>query len=113
MLTPDTTVSIALIVSLIAIVSQISTMVANHRKQSGEKEREKIDIEKNFLKTNVKLDTFGQSLNTMLRNQEKSADNLQSLSEQIIKCNERVETLFRYHKNHEERIKKLEDEVKS
>jgi hypothetical protein len=56
----------------------------------------------------VKLDYFQKSTDTMLDRQEQHAVRMENLSGQIIKSNERIETLFRYKDDHEKRLLKLE-----
>ena len=47
----------------------------------------------------------------MAENSEKT-EQLKNVSEQIILVKERVNTLFKYKDDHEERIKGLEDKIK-
>ena len=47
----------------------------------------------------------------MAENSEK-AEQLKNVSEQLVLVTERVNTLFKYKDDHEERIKGLEDKVK-
>lgn len=108
----DTTISIAFILSLISCLGVIVSMVSTFKKDNDARTKEKLDIEKNFVKINVKLDNFCDTIRTVLKNQEKSNDELNELSQQIVKSNERIETLFHYHDDHDERLKKLEDKTK-
>lgn len=115
-MTPDTTVSIALIVSVVSIISMLAGMLNSGRKrqeehQEAEKNRQ-LDIEKNFVKINVKLDNFCDTTKKMMAESNEKTEQLKNVSEQLILITERVNTLFKYNDDHEERIKGLEDKVK-
>lgn len=104
----DTTISIALIFSIIAVCSQIYGIWNASKKNRESEEHKAIEIEKNFVKLGVKLDYFQKSTDTMLERQEQHAVRMENLSGQIIKSNERIETLFKYKDDHELRLQKLE-----
>ena len=113
-MTPETSVSIALLISLTSLAcTLINTFAGGKKRQEEQAEREKnrqMDIEKNFVKINVKLDEFyGTSKKMMADNGEKT-EQLKKVTEQLILVTERVNTLFKYKDDHERRIKELENE---
>ena len=115
-MTPDTTVSIALIVSVVSIISMLAGMLNSGRKrqeehQEAEKNRQ-LDIEKNFVKINVKLDEFSNDTKKMIIENTKKTEELKNVSEKLVVISEKVNTLFKYKDDHEERIKGLENKVK-
>ena len=61
-MTPETSVSIALLVSFASLAcTLINTFAGGKKRQEEQAEREKnrqLDVEKNFVKINVKLDDF-------------------------------------------------------
>ena len=57
-MTPDMTISVALIFSIIAAVGTITSVINNVNKQREVEEQRRLDIEKNFVKINLKLDDF-------------------------------------------------------
>ena len=69
----DTTVSISLLLSLVSCAGVIFTIITTARKNndsSNDKEiEEKLYIEKNFVKINLKLDTFCNDVKEILGNQ--------------------------------------------
>ena len=71
-----------------------------------------MDIEKNFVKINLKLDDFCDTTKKMMAENSERAEQLKNVSEQIVLVKERVNTLFKYKDDHEARIKELEDKVK-
>lgn len=71
-----------------------------------------MDIEKNFVKINVKLDDFCDTTKKMMAESNEKTEQLKKVSEQLIIVTERVNTLFKYKDDHEARIKGLEDKVK-
>lgn len=113
---PETSVSIALLISLTSLAcTLINTFAGGKKRQEEQAEREKnrqMDIEKNFVKINLKLDDFCDTIKKMMAENSEKAEQLKNVSEQIVLVKERVNTLFKYKDDHEERIKELEDKVK-
>lgn len=113
---PETSVSIALLISLASLAcTLINTFAGGKKHQEEQAEREKnrqMDIEKNFVKINVKLDDFCDTTKKMMAESNEKTEQLKKVSEQLIIVTERVNTLFKYKDDHEARIKGLEDKVK-
>ena len=111
-MTPETSVSIALLISLTSVAcTLINTFAGGKKRQEEQAEREKnrqMDIEKNFVKINVKLDEFYNTSKKMMAENSEKTEQLKKVSEQLIIITERVNTLFKYSDDHEERIKQLE-----
>lgn len=112
-MTPDTTISITLLISVISIIlailnsarsarkDQQATIEAEEKRQQAENARQ-MDIEKNFVKINTKLDEFCSQSREMMAENAKKTDQLKSLSEKLIAVTEQV-------KQHESRIARLEE----
>lgn len=115
-MTTETSVSIALLISLASLAcTLINTFAGGKKRQEEQAEREKnrqMDIEKNFVKINVKLDDFCDTTKKMMAENGEKTEQLKNVSEQLVLITERVKTLFKYKDDHEERIKGLEDKVK-
>lgn len=115
-MTPETSVSIALLISLTSLAcTLINTFAGGKKRQEEQAEREKnrqMDIEKNFVKINIKLDDFCDTTKKMMAENGEKAEQLKKASEQIVLITERINTLFKYKDDHEERIKGLEDKAK-
>lgn len=115
-MTPETSVSIALLISLTSLAcTLINTFAGGKKRQEEQAEREKnrqMEIEKNFVKINMKLDDFCDTTKKLMAENGEKAEQLKNVSEQIVLVKERVNTLFKYKDDHEERIKELEDKVK-
>lgn len=113
---PETSVSIALLISLTSLAcTLINTFAGGKKRQEEQSEREKnrqMDIEKNFVKINVKLDDFCDTTRKMMAESNEKTEQLKKVSEQLIIVTERVNMLFKYKDDHEARIKGLEDKVK-
>lgn len=113
---PETSVSIALLISLTSLAcTLINTFAGGKKRQEEQSEREKnrqMDIEKNFVKINVKLDDFCDTTRKMMAENGEKTEQLKNVSEQLILVTERVNTLYKYKDDHEARIKGLEDKVK-
>ncbi len=112
----DTSISIALLISLTSLVcTLINTFAGGKKRQEEQAEREKnrqMEIEKNFVKINMKLDDFCDTTKKLMAENGEKAEQLKNVSEQIVLVKERVNTLFKYKDDHEARIKELEDKVK-
>lgn len=113
---PETSVSIALLISLTSLAcTLINTFAGEKKRQEEQAEREKnrqMEIEKNFVKINMKLDDFCDTTKKMMIENGEKAEQLKNVSEQIVLVKERVNTLFKYKDNHEARFKELEEKVK-
>ena len=68
-----------------------------------------MDIEKNFVKINVKLDDFCDTTKKMMAENSEKTEQLKKVSEQMVLVTERVNTLYKYKDDHEARIKELEN----
>ena len=112
-MTSETSVSIALLISLTSLAcTLINTFAGGKKRQEEQAEREKnrqMDIEKNFVKINVKLDEFYDTSKKMMADNGEKTEQLKKVSEQLILVTERVNTLFKYKDDHELRIKELEN----
>lgn len=112
----DTSISIALLISLTSLAcTLINTFAGGKKRQEEQAEREnnrQMEIEKNFVKINMKLDDFCDTTKKLMAENGEKAEQLKNVSEQIVLVKERVNTLFKYKDDHETRIKELEDKAK-
>ena len=112
-MTSEASVSIALLISLTSLAcTLINTFAGGKKRQEEQAEREKnrqMDIEKNFVKINVKLDDFCDTTKKMMADNGEKTEQLKKVSEQLILVTERVNTLYKYKDDHEARIKELEN----
>jgi len=118
-MTPDTTISITLLFSVISIMIAVVNSVRTGRKDTqAEIEREtrrrneenarQMDIEKNFVKINVKLDDFCDTSKKLMQENKEKTDQLRQVTERLAIISERCDTLFKYKDDHEKRINALE-----
>lgn len=112
----DTTISITLLISLISLGCSVFNTFSGGRKDlKAQEEKEsarQLDIEKNFVKINVKLDDFCDTSRKLMEENTKKTDELKSVSERLVQVTEKVNILFKYKDDHENRIKDLEEKVK-
>lgn len=112
----DTSISIALLISLTSLAcTLINTFAGGKKRQEEQAEREnnrQMEIEKNFVKINMKLDDFCDTTKKLMAENGEKTEQLKNVSEQIVLVKERVNTLFKYKDDHEAKIKELEDKVK-
>lgn len=109
-MTPQTTVTISLIISIISafgvVVSIMHTFKTDHEADS----KKELKVERNFVEVKVRLETLTEAVNKVARDNDKSVDELKTIREEFVKQGERIETLFKYKDDHENRLRKLEDE---
>lgn len=115
-MTPDTSISIALIISIASLACTLVNTFAGGRTRQralieADKQRQ-MEIERNFVKINVKLDEFANQSRELMAENAKKTDELKAVSEKLVLVSEQVKTLFNYKDNHEVRIKELEEKVK-
>ena len=112
----DATISVTLLISLISLgCSVFNTFSGGKKDLKAQEEKEsarQLDIEKNFVKINVKLDDFCETSKQLMRENAKETDELKAVSERLVQVTEKVNTLFKYEEDHETRIKCLEEKVK-
>lgn len=109
---PGTEISLAFIISIISIVCVlINTTGGEKKRQKDNAELEhqrQIEIEKNFVKLNVKLDDFADTSRKLMQESNEKTAQLKKVSEHLVLISEQVKTLFKYKDDHESRIKELE-----
>lgn len=108
MITGNEAISLALILSILAAAGTITNIVSTVKKDRKEEEQKHLDIEKNFVKINVKLDQFCDTTKDMLKSQEKASDRATEMTKQMIQSSEQIKQLFNTVNDHEERITELE-----
>ena len=110
------TISVAVLISIISLICTLINTFSGGKKtirEQDEKENNKqLEIEKNFVKINVKLDNFCETSNKLLAENAKKTDELRVVSEKLVTVSEKVSTLFKYKDEHDERLKELEEKVK-
>lgn len=115
-MTPDTTISVALLISIVSIVCTMINTFSGTKKwaeeQNARDNSRQVEIEKNFVKINVKLDDFCDTTKRLLADGNEKAEQLKKLSEQSILASEQIRTLFKYKDDHENRISALENKEK-
>ena len=97
----DITISLSFLFSIVSVVGVIVAIVTSLKKNQEQEANKQLDIEKHFVKIDMKLDNFMDSTNRILKNQEKATDQIQELSKKLIAHDKELE-------NHDQRIKKLE-----
>ena len=112
MLPPETTVSIALIFSVIAAIGTISTIVSTIKRDREAETNKQVEIEKNFVKINVKLDDMLESIRKISKSTEDNSERIKDMNGALIQCTERIQTLFKRSDDHERRINDLEEKCK-
>ena len=106
----DTTVSVALILGIVSALGVIASIYLGFQKQHTEDDNRLVENAREFTRLNVKLDNFTATMNELVKKSERSVSDLNRVDAQLIRCTERVETLFKYKDDHEKRLQKLESE---
>jgi hypothetical protein len=105
----DATVSIALILGIISALGVMVSIYLGIKKAHTEEDERIVENAREFTKLNVKLDNFTSTMNELVKKSERSVTELNALDVSVMKCSERIETLFKYKDDHEKRLQKLED----
>ena len=107
----NASISFAVICAIVALGSQIYSIWNNHNKNVEETKREKIELEKNLLKLDIKLDNVNGQINTLVKNYESTNVEIKNMNESIIKFGEQLKSVWREVEDHENRITNIEKEV--
>ena len=108
MITSNTSISIVLLLSIISSIGTIVVISSTIRKQHDTEAERRLETEKQFVKLNVKIDTFCEDIKTVLMKMEKTEEKMIDFNTRLTSVEEQTHTLFKYKDDHEERIKDLE-----
>ena len=109
-ITSETTIGLTVILSVMSAIGVVFSISTALKKDHMEEEDRRIDMAEQFAKINVKLDQVFTTISETNRRTERTMDEIKSVNISIALCNERIETLFKYHDDHEKRITDLEVE---
>lgn len=112
MITPESAISISMIFAFSAFLGTIMGFVNSWRNHAEKKTNERLDIEKQFVKINIKLDELCGNISELLKRYERVADELQDTNEHIISIQEKIDVLSQAKDDHEKRIKDMEVKVR-
>ena len=115
-MTPNDTISIAVILAMGSFIVALIGLVLNAKKQLKEDSTDKtkaleaenqrqLKLTENFVTVNLKLDAFSDSLNQMLAKSDKINEELRGMRDRSIENKMKIE-------DHDKRIKELELKVK-
>lgn len=92
-MTPETSISVALIISIASIICTVYTTVTSSKKRQKEDVEAEIErraqMKEEFVKVNLKLDTFCRSIEEMLRKLDKTDERLDDHEKRITKLEDR------------------------
>lgn len=111
-MTVETSMSLSLIFAVIAMVGTIMGIVNTVRSNNEKTSEKRLDIEKQFVALNVKLDSMSASIGSLIQKNDKNIAEIHEINKALILENERIETLSKIKDDHENRIKELEDAVR-
>ncbi len=78
----DSSFSLSFLFSIVSLIGVIVAMASTIKKDKDTETRKEMDIEKHFIKLDLKLDTFVKQTETILKQQEKSNSDIQRLERQ-------------------------------
>lgn len=116
MMTTNSTISIALLLSIgsfvIAVIGVVLSIRKANKEDANEKQRameaenaRQLALTENFVKVNMKLDAFCDTMNQMVIKSDKTSEELRHISERLLEDKMRFD-------DHEKRITDLELKVK-
>lgn len=92
-MTMETSISVALIISIASIICTVYTTVAGSRKRQKEELEAEIErratMKEEFVKVNLKLDTFCRQLEEMLKKLDKTDERLDDHEKRITELEKR------------------------
>lgn len=108
MISPESTVSIALIFSIIAAFGTVAGIITNVRKNIKDTSDQRMDMTRNFTKLEVKIDEYHKTNQEVARKLEANDKTMQELAKKLVAHAERIESLNKITDEHEQRIKRVE-----
>ena len=101
----NSTISFAFIISVVSVVCVLFNTIASGKKRQQEmfdvEKNRQIEMEKQFTKLNVKLDSFSISMDELVRKNDKTSDEVRKISDRLIEDRIKIE-------DHEKRLIELE-----
>ena len=86
-MTPETSVSVALIISIASIICTVYTTISNSKKREKETVEAEIErratLKEEFVKVNFKLDTFCRQLEEIIKKYDKTDERLDDHEKRI------------------------------
>lgn len=104
----DTTITASLLLSLIAAVGVIVSILSSRKNDVEGLTKKAVDTATRFTELNVKLDMIMQQFTELARTNEKRGDEIISINHNIAQLSSKIERLFEYKDYLEERIARLE-----
>lgn len=104
MMNTDTSISLALIFSIVSVLGVVSSMYNNHRKNRQAEERKEIEIEKNFVTLNLKIDALAKTISEMNDAAKEQRAEMKRVNESVAHIEEQIKTLFTRVENLEKGI---------
>ena len=97
---------------MIAAIGTISSIVSTIKKDRDAETNKQIEIERNFVKINVKLDDMLETIRKISKSSEDNAERIKDMNGVLIQCSERIQTLFKRSDDHERRLNDLEEKCR-
>ena len=107
--TSSSTISLAVLLSIIAMVSQVVSIFAIFHNHSKEGTKKEVEMTKNFTRLEVKLDTIDHRTDNISKAVELSDAKLDKVNERLSRSDERINTLFTNFETLAKRVEKLEE----
>lgn len=107
----DTTVSLSLLFSIISAIGVIVTIYGVFERQRDKSSERDIEITKNFVQVNMKLDESCRNLSDITKTMDKTSDILNSVQRHLIGVDNKLENHDKVLADHDERLDKLEDKL--
>lgn len=100
----DASISLALIFSIVSVLGVVSSMYNNYRKNRQSEERKEIEIEKNFVTLNLKIDALAKTITEMNDAAKEQRAEMKRVNESVAHIEEQIKTLFTRVENLEKGI---------
>ena len=99
---------LAIIISALSLLCSAIIVVLTAKRDNKADIEKQIKTAENFKEINVKLDYQANQMNTVVKNSELTARQMSDMNNKVALIENNTKTLFKYHDDHEARIKHLE-----
>ena len=108
MIAPDTTISLALIISSISAIGTIYTIIRGRKGDSELEKQRAVDMATNFAKIDVKLTELNAKTSETNKAMEKLDEKIDTMNDRMSRQDERINSLFKSYDQITKRIDRLE-----
>lgn len=108
-MSPNTTISLSLLCSFVTMIGCIVTIYGVFRTKTKDNTAKELNIEKNFVKINMKLDEFCRNISDLVKKADASATTMSEVQRTLVAVDGRLSNHDHVLDTHEMRLRELEE----